>query len=72
MDIPTLGYLSDDTHVMQAVKKQVPFSIAFPGCSAARDIQRLALDYLNVPQTKSRDTLSGIKGFMHKWLKLAK
>ncbi|MGP0583758.1 MinD/ParA family protein [Paenibacillus timonensis] len=72
MDIPTLGYLSDDTHVMQAVKKQVPFSIAFPGCSAARDIQRLALAYLNVPQTKSRDTLSGIKGFMHKWLKLAK
>jgi len=72
IDIPTLGYLSDDTHVMQAVKKQVPFSIAFPGCSAARDIQRLALDYLNVPQTKSRDTLSGIKGFMHKWLKLAK
>lgn len=72
MDIPTLGYLSDDSHVMQAVKKQVPFSIAFPGCSAARDIQRLALAYLDVPQTKSRDTLSGIKGFMHKWLKLAK
>ncbi|MCH1640551.1 MinD/ParA family protein [Paenibacillus timonensis] len=72
MDIPTLGYLSDDTHVMQAVKKQVPFSIAFPGCSAARDIQRLALAYLDVPQTKPRDTLSGIKGFMHKWLKLAK
>ncbi|MCK8488619.1 MinD/ParA family protein [Paenibacillus sp. MBLB2552] len=72
MDIPTLGYLSDDSHVMQAVKKQVPFSIAFPGCSAARDIQRLALAYLDVPQTKSRDTLSGIKGFMHKWLKLTK
>ncbi|MDU4697772.1 MULTISPECIES: MinD/ParA family protein [Paenibacillus] len=72
MEIPTLGYLSDDTHVMQAVKKQVPFSIAFPGCSATRDIQRLALAYLNVPQTKPRDTLSGIKGFMHKWLKLAK
>ncbi|WP_068786036.1 MinD/ParA family protein [Paenibacillus phocaensis] len=72
MEIPTLGYLSDDSHVMQAVKKQVPFSIAFPGCSAARDIQRLAQAYLNVPQTKPTDTLSGIKGFMHKWLKLAK
>lgn len=72
MDIPTLGYLSDDTHVMQAVKKQVPFSIAFPGCSAARDIERLALAYLDVPQTKPRNSLSGIKGFMHKWLKLAK
>lgn len=72
MTIPTLGYLSDDTHVVQAVKKQVPFSIAYPGCMAAQDIQRLAMTYLNVPQVKPRDTLSGIKGFMHRWLKLAK
>lgn len=72
MDIPTLGYIHDDPHVMQAVKKQIPFSVAFPGCMAARDVQRLAFQYLNVPQTKPRDTLSGIKGFMHKWLKLAK
>ena len=72
MEIPVLGYLNDDPHVMQALKKQVPFSIAFPGCSATRDIQRLALAYLNVPQTKPKDTLSGIKGFMQKWLKLAK
>lgn len=72
MDIPTLGYVSDDAHVMQAVKRQVPFSIAFPGCPAARDIQRLAMTYMDVPQMKPRDTLSGIKRFMHKWLKLAK
>lgn len=72
MNIPALGYIRDDAHVMQAVKKQVPFSVAFPGCMAARDIQRLAFHYLNVPQAKPRDTLSGIKGFVHKWLKLAK
>lgn len=72
MDIPTLGYLSDDAHVMQAVKKQIPFSAAFPGCPAARDIRSLAMKYMDVPQLKSKDTLSGIKGFMHKWLKRAK
>ncbi len=72
MDIPTLGYLSDDAHVMQAVKKQVPFSAAFPGCAAARDVQALAMRYINVPQLRSNGTLSGIKGFMHKWLKRAK
>ncbi|MCM3699124.1 MinD/ParA family protein [Paenibacillus macerans] len=72
MDIPTLGYLSDDARVVQAVKKQEPFSIAFPGSAAARDIERLAVAYMNVPQIKPRDTMSGIKGFMQKWLKLAK
>ncbi|GGF96951.1 MinD/ParA family protein [Paenibacillus aceti] len=69
MDIPMLGYLRDDTHVMQAVKKQAPFITAFPASAAARDIQRLAMTYLNVPQNKPSDTLSGIKGFMHRWLR---
>lgn len=72
MKIPMLGYMSDDAHVMQAVKKQVPFSIAFPGCSAAQDIYRVAMKYVEVPQFQPRETLSGIKGFMHKWLKRTK
>jgi len=69
MEIPMLGYLRDDTHVMQAVKQQTPFITAFPASAAARDIQRLAMTYLNVPQNKPDDTLSGIKGFMHRWLR---
>ncbi|MEF2965194.1 MinD/ParA family protein [Paenibacillus sp. M1] len=69
VEIPLLGYLSDDAHVMQAVKKQIPFTAAFPGCTAARDIQRLAMKYMDVPQARKNDTLSGIKGFMHKWLR---
>ncbi|MMZ64246.1 hypothetical protein D1872_265560 [compost metagenome] len=72
LDIPTLGYLSDDSHVMQAVKKQVPFSAAFPGCAASRDIKRLAMKYMDVPRERSNETLSGIKGFVHKWLRRAK
>ncbi|MCM3038269.1 MinD/ParA family protein [Paenibacillus motobuensis] len=69
LEIPMLGYLRDDTHVMQAVKGQTPFITAFPASAAARDIQRLAMTYLNVPQNKPDDTLSGIKGFMHRWLR---
>lgn len=69
LEIPMLGYLRDDTHVMQAVKGQTPFITAFPASAAARDIQRLAMTYLNVPRNKPDDTLSGIKGFMHKWLR---
>ena len=69
LEIPMLGYLRDDTHVMQAVKGQTPFITAFPASAAACDIQRLAMTYLNVPQNKPDDTLSGIKGFMHRWLR---
>lgn len=72
MEIPMLGHIHDDPHVMQAVKKQIPFSTAFPSCAAARDIQRLAMKFLEVPQVGQKDTLTGIKGFMHRWLKRTK
>ncbi|MNO11985.1 Flagellum site-determining protein YlxH [compost metagenome] len=71
-DISMLGHLSDDPHVMQAVKKQIPFSTAFPGCAAARDVQRLAMMYMDIPQSKSNDTVSGIKRFMNSWFKRTK
>lgn len=66
--IPMLGYISDDYHVVQAVKKQIPFLMAFPNCVASKDIQRLAKRYAITPSDVERDTLTGIKGFMHKWL----
>lgn len=72
VDIPMLGYISDDSHVVQAVKKQVPFTMAFPNCVASKDIQRLAKRYAIVPSTSELGTLTGIKGFMHKWLQRTK
>jgi flagellar biosynthesis protein FlhG len=69
IDIPLLGHISDDTHVMQAVKRQVPFSIAYPGCAASRDILNLAHRFAALPQAPQSGTLSGIKGFMQKWLR---
>jgi len=72
VDIPLLGYISEDHHVVQAVKKQVPFSTAFPGCAATREIQRIARRYASVPASPEPGALTGIKGFMQKWLRRTK
>lgn len=72
IEIPMLGYMSDDTHVVQAVKKQVPFSIAYPNCNASRDVQRLAANYIATGKAQDTGTLTGIKGFLHKWLRRTK
>lgn len=69
LDIKLLGYVTDDPFVVKSVKRQVPFSLAFPRCEAARDIQRLALRYLAVPEAPEPGPLTGIKGFMQRWLK---
>lgn len=69
LDIKLLGYVTDDPFVVKSVKRQVPFSLAFPRCEAARDIQRLALRYLAVPSAPESGPLTGIKGFMQRWLK---
>ncbi|ADM69741.1 Flagellum site-determining protein YlxH [Paenibacillus polymyxa E681] len=69
IEIPLLGHISDDTHVMQAVKRQVPFMVAFPGCVASRDVLNLAHRFAAMPQIPQSGALSGIKGFMQKWLR---
>lgn len=68
LDISFLGYISSDAHVVQAVKKQVPFSVAFPNSAAAKDVHRLALSYLAAGPAESTK-VQGIKGFINKWLK---
>lgn len=68
LNIPFLGYISADTHVVQAVKKQIPFSLAYPNSAAAKDIQKLAMSYLSRSPEESAK-LQGIKGFINKWLK---
>ncbi|MFS0869701.1 MinD/ParA family protein [Paenibacillus xylanilyticus] len=68
-DIPLLGYVSEDPNVVKAVKRQVPYSLAYPQSKASRDIQRLALRYLAEPAVNESGTLTGIRGFMKKWLR---
>ncbi|WP_422657278.1 MinD/ParA family protein [Paenibacillus sp. EC2-1] len=69
LDIKMLGYVTDDPFVVKSVKRQIPFSIAFPTCEATRDVKRLALRYLAVPVPSESGPLTGIKGFMQRWLK---
>ncbi|WJM10430.1 MinD/ParA family protein [Paenibacillus sp. PK1-4R] len=68
-DIPLLGYISEDAQVVKAVKRQMPYSLAYPNAKASKDIEKLALRYLAVPATPRSGTLTGIRGFMNKWLK---
>lgn len=72
LDIQLLGSIADDTHVVQAVKRQVPFTAAYPRCNASSDIRRIALRYMAVPTATESETPKGIKGFMHRWLKRTK
>ena len=73
IDIPTLGYVPDDNLVSKAVKRQIPFTIAFPNSLASRSIQELADDFIkgqNVTEVEVQ--ASGVKGFLSKMLKLLK
>ncbi|MDO3410682.1 MinD/ParA family protein [Saccharibacillus sp. CPCC 101409] len=68
LDIPVLGYVSDDPHVSQAVKKQTPFSIRFPNSQASKDIQELAFRYTQNSLQVQADSPKGIKRFIRRLL----
>lgn len=69
IELPAIGYIYDDPHVSRSVKKQVPLIMLFPECDAAKSIIGIAREYLNIP---TRSTSSGVKGFLHKLLKLTR
>ncbi|REE94435.1 flagellar biosynthesis protein FlhG [Paenibacillus taihuensis] len=71
LELPVLGYLLDDPNVPKAVKRQVPFSIAFPGSVASRSIMDIAKQFADVPDA-SQAASSGVKGFLHKMFRLSK
>ncbi|MBP1991319.1 MinD/ParA family protein [Paenibacillus eucommiae] len=71
IDIPTLGFVDDDSSVMKAVKKQVPFTVAFPNSAASRGIQVL-VDRFIAGQSQMEVSSTGIKGFLNKMIKLLK
>jgi flagellar biosynthesis protein FlhG len=71
MDLPVLGVVSDDVNVTKAVKKQVPFMIAFPGGDAARDIGEIARRFVNVASDTAQSG-GGVKGFLQRMIRLKK
>jgi flagellar biosynthesis protein FlhG len=73
IDIPTLGFVDDDTNVTKAVKRQVPFTIAFPNSSASKSIQILVERFISGYEPTDVDSeVHGVKGFLNKMIKLLK
>lgn len=74
MDIATLGFIFDDPNIPKAVKRQIPFSVAFPNTTASKNMMELVDNYLSgqtfVPEHFSGG--SGVKGFLNRMFKLAK
>jgi len=69
LDIPTLGYMLDDGHVSKAVKRQIPFTVAYPHSAASKSIQEIVDQYLADQRTSVRQD-SGIKTFLSRMMKL--
>lgn len=71
LDITTLGFVEDDSSVSRAVKKQVPFTVAFPTCPASRSIGRIADRFVAAAPAQA-SVESGVRAFLSKMLKLLK
>ncbi|MFF2482632.1 MinD/ParA family protein [Paenibacillus sp. NPDC058071] len=74
-ELPSLGIVPDDPNVSKAVKRQVPFTIAYPGTDAARAIEDIAKRYLESDVSAASDvseTTGGVKGFLHKMFRLSR
>ncbi|GGA39586.1 MinD/ParA family protein [Paenibacillus physcomitrellae] len=70
LNIPLLGYIHDEPYVVNAVKRQIPFLVAYPHCSAAKDIRQMAQAFAeDKEEVRQEGALTGIKGFLHKWLR---
>lgn len=69
-ELPSLGTIPDDSHVSKAVKRQVPFLIAYPASEASIALGRIAEAYLDVPAASAGN--GGVKGFLTKLFRLAR
>lgn len=67
LDIPVLGYIYDDPHVMKAVKNQTPFSILYPNHKITSQIRQLVRVYMS--ETEVMNATNGIRNFIRKWMK---
>ena len=63
LNLPLLGIILDDANVPKAVKRQVPFTIAYPGGNATRAVEEIARAFLSTPTAKKT---GGIRGFLER------
>ncbi|WP_028561416.1 MinD/ParA family protein [Paenibacillus pinihumi] len=71
IEVPLLGTVMDDANVTKAVKKQVPFALAYPTGEAARSIDVIARHFLN-EEGNAAPAEVGLKGFINRMLRLKK
>jgi ATPases involved in chromosome partitioning len=67
LELPLLGFVPDDSHVMKAVKRQTAFSVAYPDSLANRGVERIASAYLS-EEKPAED--SGVRGFLQRMRRL--
>lgn len=58
-----LGYITEDKRLIQAVRQQEPFTIKYPNCNAAVDVQRIALKLMG---SQDQSNNIGVQGFFRK------
>lgn len=68
LQIPVLGCVQDDDHVTKAVRKQVPFTIAYPASAASRCMQRIVDNYLG-GRTAEAIPPGNFRGFLNRMMK---
>ncbi|MBP1930801.1 MinD/ParA family protein [Ammoniphilus resinae] len=71
LEIGTLGYLMEDSQVMQAVKNQTPFYVAYPNSAASKGIKEIAQSYLSGAEAVQSDD-KGMKGFIQRLVRMVK
>ncbi|WP_042160493.1 MinD/ParA family protein [Paenibacillus gorillae] len=72
VDLQSLGMIADDPNVSKAVKRQVPFTIAFPGTDASRGVEEIAKRFTESKQAITGTSQDGVKGFLHKMFRLSR
>lgn len=69
LDIEAIGHVPDDSHVSQAVKRQVPFTSAYPQSAATKGMNQLVARYLEQDKlAKTRSDEAGVRGFLQKMM----
>mgnify|MGYP001373347565 CR=1 FL=1 len=68
LELPVLGYIPDDAHVIKAVKRQTPLASAYPSSAAAIGIDRIASRFLlEESRAEARRSVSFLQRIRRLW-----
>jgi flagellar biosynthesis protein FlhG len=72
LDIPIMGTVPEDGNVQKAVKKQVPFSVAYPNSPATRQMARMAEQYIRLTMAapEQQEAQVGMRRFLNRMMRM--